>query len=121
MHYLCLCHFDAAAFANLTAQDFEEIGALCAPHDARLKASGKVAMVGSLAMNSQVIRSTGSGSRVEPGPFEVSAQPVGAFFVVEAADDAEALEIAQMHPGAHLGDRFGGGIEIIPIDHLDQL
>jgi hypothetical protein len=26
-----------------------------------------------------------------------------------------------MHPGAHLGHMFGGGIEIRPVDYFDQV
>ena len=120
MKYLCLCHFDAAQFAAMGPTDFEELGRLCAPHDERFKASGHVAMVGSLGHQTQVIRATGKGADVGDGPFEASPAPVGAFFIIEARDAAHALEIAQLHPGAHLGDKFGGGIELFPIEHLEQ-
>jgi hypothetical protein len=33
----------------------------------------------------------------------------------------EAVEVASKHPGAQLGRYFGGGIEVRPIDMLDQL
>jgi hypothetical protein len=32
----------------------------------------------------------------------------------------EAVEVASKHPGAHLGRYLGGGIEVRPIDMLDQ-
>jgi hypothetical protein len=28
---------------------------------------------------------------------------------------------ASLHPGAHLGAMFGGGIEIRPVDNYDQM
>src|SRR5690348_8787429 len=53
MKFLCLCHYDADQFAALGPADFEEIGRICAPHDAAFKASGHVDMVGSLGMPEQ--------------------------------------------------------------------
>jgi hypothetical protein len=47
-------------------------------------------------------------------------EPVGAFFMVEARDMDDAIEVASKHPGAHLGEYLGGGIEVRPIDMLDQ-
>jgi hypothetical protein len=48
-------------------------------------------------------------------------EPLGAFFIIGAEDMNEAVEVASKHPGAHLGKYFGGGIEVRPIDMLDQL
>jgi len=39
-------------------------------------------------------------------------QPVGAFFIVEAQDMDEAVQVASKHPGAHVGKFLGGGIEV---------
>jgi hypothetical protein len=33
----------------------------------------------------------------------------------------EAVKIARLHPGTHLGEMFGGGIEIRPIEMLERL
>jgi hypothetical protein len=57
----------------------------------------------------------------ESGPFEQTKEPFGAFFIVEAENMDEAVRIARLHPGTHLGDVFGGGIEIRPIESLEQL
>ena len=32
----------------------------------------------------------------------------------------EAVEVASKHPGTHVGEYLGGGIEVRPIDMLDQ-
>jgi hypothetical protein len=40
--------------------------------------------------------------------------------MIEAEDMDEAVEVASKHPGAHLGITFGGGIEMRPIDMLEQ-
>jgi hypothetical protein len=41
--------------------------------------------------------------------------------MIDAADLDEAVKIASLHPGAHLGHMFGGGIEIRPVDYFDQV
>lgn len=124
MKFLCLCHYESAAFARLGPDDFAEIGAICAPHDAALKASGHVDAIGALAMP-DTFRSlrVEHGDIVEQaGPYEATPEPFGAFFIVEAADIEEAVSIAKLHPGVHLGDKFGkGGIEVRPIDTLETL
>ena len=124
MNFLCLCYYESAAFVRLGPADFAEIGAICAPHDAALKASGHVDAIGALAMPDS-FRSlrVADGQIVEQsGPYEATPEPFGAFFIVDAADMDEAVGIAKLHPGVHLGDKFGkGGIEVRPIDTLETL
>jgi hypothetical protein len=114
MKYLCLCHYDADRVATWTAADFAKIGELCAPHDARLRASGHLVAVGSLTApaNFAVIRPDPDNPTVEPGPYTPTREPSGAFFILEADSLEQAIEIAKLHPGAHLGEYFGGGIEV---------
>jgi hypothetical protein len=123
MHYLCLCHYDAAQFATLGPADFEEIGRICAPHDRALKESGHLLAVGGLGMpdSYRTLRADPGGVRVEAGPNAETAEPFGAFFLIEADSMDQAEEIARLHPGTHLGARFRGGIEIRPIDGLERL
>ena len=54
------------------------------------------------------------------GPYLTTSEPVGAFFIIEARDMDEAVEVASKHPGAHVGQYLGGGIEVRSIDMLDQ-
>jgi hypothetical protein len=121
MHYLCLCHYDAAAFAKLGPADFEEMGRICAPHDQALKESGRLRMVGSLAMpeQSRTLRGDETGLRASDGPYAATDEPFGAFFIVEADSIDEAEAIARLHPGTHLGHILRGGIEIRPVDQLE--
>ena len=123
MKFLCLCHYDLEAFGRFGPADFEQMGRICAPHDAALKASGKVSMIGSLGMPDQfrTLRADAQGVTVGDGPYAESAEPFGAFFIVEAASIDEAVDIARLHPGTHLGHLMKGGIEIRPIEHLEQL
>ena len=121
MKFLCLCYYDAAQFAALTPEDGQKLAELCAPHDEALKGSGRVDFIGSLGMpeQSRTLRANGRTAALEEGPFAASAEPLGAFFLIDAADMDEAVQIASLHPGAHLGHLFGGGIEIRPIEGFE--
>jgi hypothetical protein len=123
MQYLCLCHYDATQFAALGPRDFEEIGAICAPRDRALKESGHLIAVGSLAMPDQyrTLRADADGVTVSDGPYAETAEPFGAFFLIEAESLDEATEVARLHPGTHLGGYVRGGIEIRPIEQLERL
>jgi len=122
MLYLCLCHYDAAGFAALGPAEFEEMGRICAPHDQALKESGRLRMVGSLGLpeQSRTLRAGENGVAAVDGPYAETAEPFGAFFIVEAGSIDEAEAIARLHPGTHLGHLLRGGIEIRPIEHIDQ-
>jgi hypothetical protein len=123
MKFLCLCHYESARFAELKPADFEEIGAICAPHDAALKASGKVELIGALGMpeQSRTLCLENGAVVAKAGPYAATSEPFGAFFIVEADDIDGAVEIAKLHPGTHLGDKFGrGGIEVRPIDFIER-
>jgi hypothetical protein len=123
MKFLCLCHYDAAAFAAFGPAEYEEIGRICAPHDQAFKATGKVSLIGSLGMpdQSRTLRAGEAGATVADGPYAETGEPFGAFFIVEAESIDEATQIARLHPGTHLGHLCRGGIEIRPIDQLETL
>ena len=122
MKYLCLCYYDQKKFEALSEQDLEALGRACRPHDEALHRSGHLILVGSLALpqSSPTVRPRNRRPTVTHGPYVDTKEPVGAFFMIEAGDMDEAIEVASKHPGAHLGEHLGGGIEVRPIDMLDQ-
>ncbi len=80
-------------------------------------------LVGSLAFpkDGKTVRPTKTGPSVTDGPYAQSNEPLGAFFFIEAGTIDAAVKIASKHPGAHLGQYFGGGIEVRPCDMFEQL
>ncbi len=124
MKFLALCHYSTAAFAQLGPNDFAEIGRLCAPHDKALRDSGHLYEVGSLGTPDQSRTLLVEKGTVEAvaGPYAETSEPFGAFFIIEADDIDKTVEIAKLHPGVNIGDKFGrGGIEVRPIESLDRL
>jgi hypothetical protein len=121
MQYLCLCYYDQDRFEALSQDELAALGRACQPHDEALRKSGHLILVGSLALppESRTLRPDGGRPAVRAGPFAATNEPLGAFFMIEAADMDEAVEVASRHPGAQLS-AFGGGIEVRPIDVLDQ-
>jgi hypothetical protein len=122
MKFLCLCHYDEARYAAFTPEDFAAIGRICAPRDKALHESGHLFLVGSLgpAADYAVIRPGDHGPTVTKGPYAATAEPFGAFFIIDADNLEQAIGIASLHPGAHLGRYVGGGIEVRPCGHFMQ-
>jgi hypothetical protein len=122
MNFLCICHYDAWKFASLSEKDLQRVGKICEPHDKSLRDSGHLKFLGSLGepMQSKTILANAGGMKVEDGPYANSNEPFGAFFMIEASNMDEAVKIAALHPGAHLGALFGGGIEVRPVDFFVQ-
>jgi hypothetical protein len=53
---------------------------------------------------------------VTDGPYVETKEQLGSFFLLEAKDMQEAIQLASMHPAANLGEKLGWGIEIRPIE-----
>jgi len=111
MKYLCLCYYDQAKFDALSENDQEALGRACRPHDEALRTSGHLILVGSLALpqSSRTLRPGSGKPSMTEGPYVATSEPVGAFFIIEAGDMDEAVEVASKHPGTHVGEYLGGG------------
>lgn len=122
--FLCICYYNEAAFKAMTPEDGQKLGEFCAPHDARLKASGQVSLIGSLGMqdHTKIIKG-GEPPKVEAGPYARTENPMGAFFIVEAENIDEAVEVARLHPGAHIDPKWlgDGAIEVWPVEGLEEV
>jgi hypothetical protein len=53
--------------------------------------------------STKIVRVRDGEPLVTEGPFAESKEVIGGFDVIECADDAEAVEIASLHPVAHFG------------------
>jgi hypothetical protein len=122
MKFLCLCYYEQKKFDALSKTDLEALGQASKPHDEALRNSGRLIVQGSLAdpPASKTVRPGTGKPSIAAGPYAETKEPVGAFFIVEAADLDEAVEVAAKHPGAHVGQFLGGGIEVRPRDMFEQ-
>ena len=61
------------------------------------------------------IRPRSGKPHVTDGPFIETKEQLGSFFVVEADSIEEAVQVASLHPAALMGEEYGFGIEVRPI------
>jgi len=122
MKYLCLAYYNQKKFDALSKPELEGITGQCGPHDEALRHSGHVLASGSLqsADSAIAVRPRNGKVAITDGPFTETKEQVGGFFIIEAQDLNEAIEIASKHPAAHLGEQVGWGIEVRPMDLFEQ-
>ena len=122
MKYLCLAYYDVAKLDALSHEQMAELESQCAPHDDALRATGKVLMQGSLGLpeSGASIRPENGKPSMTDGPFIETHEQIGGMFIVEAGTLSEALMVASKHPAARLGEKVGWGIEVRPIEFLED-
>lgn len=116
MKYMLLTYLDEQEWLALSeAQQKEEI-ARCQPHVERLTASGKILGGAPLYPTSTAatIRVHGGKRLLTDGPFAETREQLGGYTLIEARDQAEAIEIA----AGFLGDGSRATIEVRPIVEL---
>ena len=121
MKFLCLCYYDVDALARLTPTERREIGEACAPHDAALRATGKVEAQGSLSLPDTWVHFVAKQGRptMLQGPYLKGSRQVGAFFILEADSQEEAQAVASKHAAANYGEEIGFAVEVRRCDHFE--
>jgi hypothetical protein len=112
-NFLLLLHQKPTAFRNLSPEEIQKIlGSYIAWRESLVK---RHKMLGGEKLTDdggRQLRTQGGKVSVTDGPFSESQEILGGFFMIEAADYAEAVEIAQTCP--HLVD--GKWIEVRQVD-----
>ena len=118
MKYLCLAYYDEKQFETLTPDDMVAIANECRPLDDELQRTGQLLEVGSLAAtkDSVSLRPRSGTVVVTDGPYAETKEQLGSYFLIEARDLDEAVQVASKHPAARLNEHPGWGIEIRPIE-----
>lgn len=116
MKFLGLGYYDPAAFAELSEEERARLGERCAPLDEEFRSTGRVRAEASLEDEGRAFLTPGdSGTSVTDGPFTEAKEIIGSFFVIEADDLDEAMDVASLHPAARIGAELGWKIEVRPI------
>jgi len=118
MKYLCLAYYDEKQFETLTQADMVAIEKECRPFDDDLRRTGQLLEVGSLAAtkDSVSLRPRNGKVSVTDGPHAETKEQLGSYFLIEARDLNQAIQVASKHPAARLNEHLGWGIEIRPIE-----
>ena len=114
MKYLVLAYYSEEKFGALSKSEVEKLVSACPAYDQALQDSGHVIMGESLdePSASTVVRPRNGKSTVSDGPYMETKEQLGAFFVIDARDLNEAIQVASKHPAANLGEEAGWGLEI---------
>ena len=115
MKFMCLAYEEEAMLNALSREEWDALRGETIGYVDSLRASGK--LVSTYALQSLRTAATvkvRNGERlVTDGPFAEAKELIGGYFIVEARDREEALELASRWPSA----RFGA-IEVRPIDEV---
>lgn len=117
MKFLCLGYLNVEAFDRQPESVKNAVLAQCEAHCLSMRATGKILMEEGVEAPSAAksIRPENGKPTVTDGPFLNIPEQLGSFFIVEATSIDEAVAIASKHPAALLGEEFGFGIEVRPI------
>jgi len=114
--YLLSVHSDGTeAYEGLSPEEVQAVYAATDVFNEEIKAEGKWIFAGGLAPidSSTTVDNTRGQRLVTDGPFSESKEYLGGFWIVEAADLDEALELAQRGSAA-----CQGKVEVRPFDGI---
>jgi hypothetical protein len=111
--FMCLAYEDEAKLDALDESQWDALRTETIDYVESLRAGGHLVVTYALqSVRKAATVKVRNGSRmVTDGPFAESKELIGGFFLIEARDREEALEIAARWPSARLG-----AIEVRPIE-----
>lgn len=119
MKYLGLAYGDQGKMGALSTEELKSIGDACKPYNEEFKKTGRVVVDEGLDWATTSLVPRKGTVAVTDGPFVETKEQVGGVFIIEARDLNEAIQVASLHPAAHLGEQLGWGIELRPLAVFD--
>ncbi len=113
MKYLCLVYFDEKKLHAVPESPEDEE---CHAYDQELRERGYVIASEALAPveTATTVRVNDGQTSVTDGPFAETKEQLGGFYMIEARDLNEAIQVAARIPAARIGC-----VEVRPIRELD--
>jgi hypothetical protein len=113
MKFMCLAYEAEETFTSMSPQEWSAVRDETLAYVDDLRKSGRLVMTNALqgARTASMVRVRENEVIISDGPFAETKEQIGGFFLIEAKDKAEAIEIASKWPGA----RFGN-IEVRPVE-----
>jgi hypothetical protein len=105
MKYLCLIYLNEKEMGEMPARDMSELNAQHLDFNDGLRASGNFIVAEALepAHSTARVRVREGKASVIDGPFTETKELVAGFYLIEARDMSEAVELAARIPSARLG------------------
>jgi len=113
MKFLCLAYEEQRALDALSENEWHALRKETLDYVDRLQKSGRLILAQALqsAATASTLRVRSGKLSVIDGPFAETKEQVGGFFLIEAADFDEAVQVAAQWPSARIGT-----IEVRPIE-----
>lgn len=113
MKYLCLAYESEEMLNGLSASEWESLRRETLAYVAELREGGRLIATHALqsVRTAATVRCRDGKLSVTDGPFAETKEQLGGFFLIDAKDLDEALQIASRWPSARLGS-----IEVRPIE-----
>ena len=105
MKYLCLIHLNESELAAMPVQEVSDLNARHLDFNDALRETGNFIVAEALAPARESTRVTLRGGKrhLTDGPFTEAKEMIAGFYLIEAHDMKEAVEIASRIPSANLG------------------
>ncbi len=118
MKYMLLVHHDQEAFAKRTEAERTGLMQESVQLANQLHANGKYLGAAPLHPSAETtcVRVRDGKRLVTDGPFAETREQIGGYFLVDAKDRDEAIEIAGRIPGARIGT-----VEVRPVTEVEGL
>lgn len=113
MKYLCMAYENEELFHTMSKSEWEELRSETLAYVDVLERSGHLILTHALksARTASTVRVRGGRMSLTDGPFAETKEQLGGFFLIEAGDLNEAIQLASRWPSARLGS-----IEVRPIE-----
>jgi hypothetical protein len=113
MKFLCLAYEEEQKLNNLSEGEWHVLRQETLDYVESLQTSGKLLDARPLrsATTASTVRVRDGKLQVKDGPFAETKEQLGGFFLIEASDQEEAIQIAAKWPSARLGS-----VEVRPLD-----
>jgi hypothetical protein len=117
MKYLLLCCIEERKFEAMSEHECESFMEALAAYCDQLQKAGHLIAAEPLESVEQAvtIRSTSGKVSITDGPFAETKEQIGGFFLINARDLNEAIQLASKFPSMHLGS-----MEVRPVMQLNQ-
>ena len=113
MKFMCLTYEEEEMLNALSPSEWAALRDETIAYVATLRESGRLLVTHALqsTRKAATVRVRAGRPSVRDGPFAEAKEVIGGFFVIEARDREEAVEVASRWPSARLG-----AIEVRPIE-----
>jgi len=113
MKYLCMAYESEDIFHTMSADDWESLRTETLAYVDKIEKSGHLILTNALqsGRTAVTVRIRGGRLSTTDGPFAETKEQIGGFFLIDARDLDEAVQIAANWPSARLGS-----IEVRPIE-----